>query len=191
MALGSVLSLAIMGGLGYLAAQQTVDRSLEAVLEQNLRYPVDLGGPAVDLNDADLGPEREALRNLYFQSIFNDQVFLLDPEGRLFLSELQETGQGEGDLLEPAYVQRAMRDERLTVSSVHYREPSHRPWPTALAGCTAADFPVAPRTSGPHLHRARFESRAIDHELGNLICIMGTHVAARRSAPEVFFCTRS
>ncbi len=73
MALGTLFGLVILGSPGYLAVRQTLDRSLEqrkvlahitaahleAVLEQNLRYLANFGGPALNLEDVDHAPERE------------------------------------------------------------------------------------------------------------------------------------
>lgn len=146
MALGTLLSLVILGALGYLAVRQTLNRSLEqrevlaritaahleAVLEQNLRYLANFSGPALNLEDADHDPERQALRELYFQSIFDDRVFLLDPQGLLVLSEPRELGPGKEDFSALPYFRQAMDAKRLTVSSVHYQEPGRRPTVAAI-----------------------------------------------------------
>ncbi len=147
MALGTLLSLAILGGLGYLAVRQTIERSLEerqvlaritaahleTAVQQNLQYLSTFGGPALDLGDADHAPERAALRDLYFQSIFDDGVFLLDAQGRLLLSEPQQVALGQDDFLALPSFRQAMRDNRMTVSPVHYLEPGHRPVVSAVA----------------------------------------------------------
>ncbi|MDO8751330.1 MAG: cache domain-containing protein [Dehalococcoidia bacterium] len=147
MALGALMSLFILGSLGYMAVRQTLDRSLEqrevlarvtaahleGVLEVNLRYLADFGGPAMDIEDTSDIPGREALRNLYFQSLFDDRVFLLDPQGVLLLSEPQELAPGQEDFSALPYFREARDNKRLTVSSVHYRQPGDRPVVSAVA----------------------------------------------------------
>ncbi len=143
---GSVLNFAILGTLGYLAVRQSVDRSLEErlvlskstaayleeVLEQNLRRLADFGNPDLSYNDTDSATLRTALRDLYFRSIFDDSVFLLDTKGNLIMSEPQGASRQE-DLQGLMELQQSLQEKRLTVSSVHYREPGHRPLVSAIA----------------------------------------------------------
>lgn len=147
MALGSLLSVAILGSLGYLAVRQAVDRRLEdrqvlarstaahleGVMAQNLQLLANFAGPDADLQDDDTGPERAALRDLYFRSIFDDRVFLLDAQGELLLTEPQRVAPREEDILGLPSLERAVRERRLGVSLVHYRDPGHRPVVSAIA----------------------------------------------------------
>ncbi len=146
-ALGTLLSLAILGTLGYLAVRQAVGRSLEerrvlarfaathleSVLEKNVQYLSNFSRPYFDLENGDLALERQALRDLYFQSIFDSQVYLLDPQGALLLAEPGEAGQGKEDFASMPFFQQARREGRWTISTVYYLEPGQRPVISVIA----------------------------------------------------------
>lgn len=202
MALWTFLSLAILSTLGHLATRQTVDRSLqerevlarttgahlEAVLQESLRYLVEFGGQGLDLKDGDQRPEREALRSLFFQSIFDDRVFLLDPEGRVLISEPQPGPSDPGEAAESGNepLQSVLAD-RLLVSPVRYEEPGHRPVVTATAplrdrdGRTVGWVGGSIDLTGPGLARIIAPARPGETGYVEVVDATGTVLASTRS----------
>lgn len=146
MAIGTILSLAILGSLGFLATQQAIDRSLEqrqvlarttaanleGVMEQNLRILSNFRGPLPNGEDPGQVLVRADLRDLYFQTIFDDGIYLMDVEGSLLAWEPQAAHRDQEDFLSNPEIQRAMNESRIVVSSAYHREPGKSPVVSAV-----------------------------------------------------------
>ncbi|MDP3062299.1 MAG: cache domain-containing protein [Chloroflexota bacterium] len=153
-ALGTLLMALVLGLSGYLAVKESIDRTLEErlalanmtasyvdyTLRQNLlRLEEAVLAEGVNLSDDDLAPERRALRNAYFQTIFNDQVFLTDRSGLIIWAEPQgESAQGV-NLSEYAYIRETLSTGKPVASPLFSVEPSHKP-------VAAAATPLRDRT---------------------------------------------
>ena len=100
--LSTLVMLAVFSVSSVLAVRESIDRTLnerlvlaqtaadltDHVLNQNLRYLQDVAmNPDVDIEDGNLEPERRAIRDAYFHSIFADGVYILRRDGTLIWRE--------------------------------------------------------------------------------------------------------
>jgi signal transduction histidine kinase/type II secretory pathway pseudopilin PulG len=70
------------------ALAQAAGAYLDHVLEQNLKLLENFNfAPGVDLSDNNIEPEQVALHNIYLNSLFDQEVFLTDPSGKVIVAE--------------------------------------------------------------------------------------------------------
>lgn len=108
---GMALALAAFGLASLLAVNESRDHTLDErlslaraaaghvdyVVRHNLEALDGLSlSEGFDLQDADFGPEQQALRRLFLSSVFSRGVYLTDARGRLLLAEPAGAG-GSGD----------------------------------------------------------------------------------------------
>lgn len=135
--LGTITTLCVFGVLAFLAVRDSNDRQLDGrlALAQALSAQTEhallqsLGLlqqvaflPDVNLEDGDLEPEKRALQQAYFSSIFTGGVYLLDRNGALIWREppLPEDRLPDGAPL--PHVSEALDSGKPTVTGV-YRDP--------------------------------------------------------------------
>jgi signal transduction histidine kinase len=134
--LGTVITLGAFGLSAYLAVRDSNERQLdgrlalaealsaqtEHALQQSLGLLQQVAFlPEVNLQDDDLGPEKRALEQAYFSSVFTGGVYLLDQRGDLIWREPP----ADADLVDGAalpHVVEALESGKPTVSGV-YRDP--------------------------------------------------------------------
>jgi signal transduction histidine kinase len=78
--------------------------------------------PDVDLQDGDLGPEKAALQQAYFSTIFTGGVYLLDGNGALIWREPSLAEAGLAEYSSMPHVEEALDSGKPTVSDV-YQDP--------------------------------------------------------------------
>ncbi len=205
MVLATALGLVMLGGLGAQAARESLDRSLderlvlaggtaahlENVLEQNLSYLANYGSGFLEASGVDLAPERESLRRLYFQTIFDEGVFLLDGAGRLVAAEPRRSSLiGDRPGL-PVDIVRAMGDGLMAFSSGYLAGSGQNPVVSAVvplrdrAGAVAGWVGGTIDLTGPAL--VSFIGPASLGETGyvEIVDLTGTVIASTR--PERLF----
>ncbi len=132
--------LAALGISSYLAVQHSVQRALqerlslagmvanhlEYVVQQSLRRLEDLGRvEAESLMNGNADNLREALRDVYFQTIFNEGVFITDARGQVILVEPYSRKLKDSNLASYPQVRQALESGRPVVSDVMFRVPDN------------------------------------------------------------------
>jgi signal transduction histidine kinase len=108
---------------GRLALAQALAAQTEHVLEQSLSSLQQVAFlPDVDLQDGDLGPEKAALQQAYFSTIFTGGVYLLDGNGALIWREPSLAEAGLAEYSSMPHVEEALDSGKPTVSDV-YQDP--------------------------------------------------------------------
>lgn len=140
--LSTLAMLAVFGISSVLAVRESIDRTLnerlvlaqtaadltDRVLKQNLRYLQDIAmNPDVNVEDEDLEPERRALREAYFHSIFSDGVYILDRHGNLLWMEPARPGATRESLASYPCVREALETAKPVISNIYTTTITHRP----------------------------------------------------------------
>ncbi len=145
---GALLVMAIPALTGYFAVRESTQRALEErlvlaqisaehleyILQQGIRRLEEIrvydgaGTPAQSFEEAKL-----ALRDVYFQSVFDDRVFLMDPQGQVTWTEPYISNAIGENLSDYHHVKEALASGKPVVSSVVYLQPSNRPVVSAVA----------------------------------------------------------
>ena len=140
--LSTLVMLAVFGISSVLAVRESMDRTLkerlvlaqtaadltDRVLKQNLQYLQDVAiSPELNIEDANLEPERRVLRDAYFRSIFSDGVYILDRAGNLLWMEPSRPGLARGIPASLPHVREALESGRPSISNVYTTASSHRP----------------------------------------------------------------
>jgi len=98
---------------------QTAASHLEYIIRENLARLQNIAfHRGVDLEDKDLGPEREALHNAYLHSIFTEGVFLLDRQGNLLWIEPYRPERIRANLFDIPPVRNALEGGKPIVSNL-------------------------------------------------------------------------
>lgn len=137
-ALGTLVALIAFSVPAYLAVHDSTERQLdgrlalaqalaaqtEHVLELSLSSLQQVAFlPEVDLEDTDIGPEKQALQQAYFSSIFTGGVYLLDRDGAVIWREPPLTDAGLVQYSSMPHLKQALDSGKPTVSNV-YRDPA-------------------------------------------------------------------
>ena len=140
--LSTLVMLAVFGISSVLAVKESIDRTLnerlvlaqtaadltDRVLKQNFQYLQDVAmNPDVDVHGTDLDPTRRALREVYFRSIFNDGVYILDRDGNILWSEPNRLDPSKSNLSAFPHVREALDSGRPVTSNVYTTVEGHRP----------------------------------------------------------------
>ncbi|MBI2861010.1 MAG: HAMP domain-containing protein [Chloroflexi bacterium] len=136
-----LLILAALAISGWLAVQQSSERLyqerqalahatgkyLDNILGQNLQRLESVRfARGVDIEDADLEPEKRALHSTYLGSIFDEGVFITDVQGNVLWAEPAWPRLVGSNLAEYSPVQQTLSTMRPTVSNVITLDPSGR-----------------------------------------------------------------
>lgn len=98
----------------------------DGLLQGNLTrlYDISLSG-AIDLEDGDWGPEKNALGTAYQYSIFTDGIFLLDLRGNIVYT--YPPGQMEKrNLMGIPYVRKTIEEKQAVISNIYTEESTNR-----------------------------------------------------------------
>jgi signal transduction histidine kinase len=140
--LSTLVMLAVFGISSVLAVRESIDRTLnerlvlaqtaadltDRVLKQNFQYLQDVAmNPDIDLNSSDLEPTTRALRDVYFRSIFNDGVYILDRAGNVRWSEPVRLDSAASNRYSFPHVREALESGRPVTSNVYTTVEGHRP----------------------------------------------------------------
>ena len=140
--LSTLVMLAVFGISSVLALRESTDRTLrerlvlaqtaadltDRVLKQNLQYLQDIAmNPDLNIQDTDLEPEKRALRDAYFHTIFNDGVYILDREGTVLWMEPARPDVSRESLASYPHVRQALESGRPIISNVYSTETTNRP----------------------------------------------------------------
>lgn len=135
--LGVAVTLAAFSVSAYLAVRDSRDRQLEGrlalaqalaaqtdhVLQQSLSSLQQIAFlPEVNLGDSDLGPEKRALQQAYFSTIFTGGVYLLNANGVLTWREPPRSEVGLASYIALPQVREALDTGKPTVSDI-YKDP--------------------------------------------------------------------
>lgn len=138
---GMLTVLASFGALSMIAVDQSVGRTLQErlnlaeatashldyVIKQNLDLLQGVSfGEGVDLQDADPEPERRALHNAYFHSIFGDGIYIVDVNGEILRREPQY-GAFPSSLSAYPHIREALETGKPIVSDIYTVEDTGRP----------------------------------------------------------------
>src|SRR5574341_753356 len=130
---GTVLVLAAFGLASALAVSESRDHALDErlslaqaaaghvdyVVRHNLEALDELAlAEGFDLQDADFGPEQQALRRLLLGSVFSRGVYLTDAQGRLILAEPAGASRTGDDLGSIPTIAAALTANRPNVSGL-------------------------------------------------------------------------
>ncbi|MDA8189708.1 MAG: cache domain-containing protein [Dehalococcoidales bacterium] len=139
--IGMLTVFALLGTLSALAVDESVRRTLQDRLDlaeasaQHVDYVlkqnIDLLQGAtffqgVDLEDANLDPERRALHDVYFHTIFGDGVYIVDKEGRVLWRE-PSFPDPDPALSEYPHVRKALETGKPVVSDIYVVNGTGRP----------------------------------------------------------------
>ncbi|HEX9015761.1 MAG TPA: cache domain-containing protein [Chloroflexota bacterium] len=138
----TLVMLAVFGISSVLAVNESIDRTLrerlvlaqttaeltDRVLKQNLQYLQDIAlSSDVNLDDSNMDPERRALRDAYFHSIFSDGVYLVDRSGTIIWMEPTLPDVSRRDLSSYPHIRLALDTGRPIVSNVYTATSARRP----------------------------------------------------------------
>lgn len=137
---GMLSVLVFLGVLSSTVVDQSINRTLQErlnlaemtalyldyVIKQNIDT---LQGvtftEGVNILDSDLEPERRALRNAYFHTIFSDGVYIVNTLGQTIWRE--PSPNAPADLSNYAHIKMALRNGRPTVSNIYLIDGTGRP----------------------------------------------------------------
>lgn len=140
--IGTVVVLAVFGVMGTLAVRDNVEQTLQSrltlaqaiaahldyVLQENLSTLQGVAfAPALNIEDADLEPEKRALHEASFHTVFSDGVYLLDREGKVIWGEPRPPAPIGESLLEYSHVQVAIQTGKPAVSNIYLTRTTERP----------------------------------------------------------------
>lgn len=140
--LSTLVMLVVFGISSVLAVRESIDRTLnerlvlaktaaeltDHVLNQNLRYLQDVAmNPDIDIHDEDVEPERRAVRDAYFHSIFADGVYILDVNGKVIWREPARPDGLRDEFPSYPHVKEALETGRPLISNVYQTPTTLRP----------------------------------------------------------------
>ncbi len=110
-----------------LALSRLIRNNIDNIIKDNINrlYDISLSG-AVDLNDSDFRPEKEAMKTAYRYSIFTDGIFLLDNGGNILLTYPARMNDVSLNILSIEPVNRMLSLGKPVVSNIYTIEPSMR-----------------------------------------------------------------
>jgi signal transduction histidine kinase len=110
-----------------LALSRLTRNNVDNIIEDNINrlYDISISG-AVDLDDGDFGPEREAVKAAYRYSIFTDGIFLLDNGGNILLNYPERMRDASLNVLSIEPVSRMLAVGKPVVSNIYTVEPSKK-----------------------------------------------------------------
>jgi len=110
-----------------LALSRVTRNNVDNIIQDNINrlYDISMSG-AVDLEDGNLAPEREAVRAAYRYSIFTDGIFLLDKGGNVILNYPERMRDASLNVLSIEPIRRMLAVGRPVVSNIYTIEPSKK-----------------------------------------------------------------
>ncbi len=110
-----------------LALSRLTRNNLDNIIKDNISrlYDISISG-AVDLNDGDFGPEKEAVKAAYRYSIFTDGIFLLDNGGNVLLNYPERMRDASLNVLSIEPVSRMLALGKPVVSNIYTVEPTKK-----------------------------------------------------------------
>lgn len=145
--LNTLAAVAVLGISSFLAVRESIDRALgerlllaqstaahlERTMEQSLRRLGEVAyAPGLDLEDGDLEPEKRALHEVYFQTLFKEDVFITNREGIVLWSEPFNPRWVGFDASRYSHVKESLATGRAVISSMLYQIPSGKPMVAAV-----------------------------------------------------------
>ncbi len=113
-----------------LALSRLTRNNIDNIIKDNISrlYDISISG-AVDLNDGDFGPEKEAVKAAYRYSIFTDGIFLLDNGGNILLNYPERMRDSSLNVLSIEPVSRMLALGKPVVSNIYTVEPTKKKGP--------------------------------------------------------------
>ncbi len=110
-----------------LALSRLTRNNVDNIIQDNINrlYDISISG-AVDLDDGNFGPEREALKTAYRYSIFTDGIFLLDNGGNILLNYPERMQEVSLNVLSIEPISRMLAVGKPVVSNIYTVEPSKK-----------------------------------------------------------------
>jgi signal transduction histidine kinase len=110
-----------------LALSRLTRNNADNIITENISrlYDISISG-AVDLDDGDFGPEKEAVKAAYRYSIFTDGIFLLDNGGNILLNYPARMRETALNILSIEPVGRMLALGKPVVSNIYTLEPSKK-----------------------------------------------------------------
>lgn len=110
-----------------LALSRLTRNNVDNIIRDNINrlYDISISG-AIDLDDGDWGPEREAIKAAYHYSIFTDGIFLLDNGGNVLLNYPARMRDASLNILSIEPVRRMLALGKPVVSNIYTMEPSKK-----------------------------------------------------------------
>jgi signal transduction histidine kinase len=110
-----------------LALSRLTRNNADSIIRENISrlYDISISG-AVDLDDDDFGPEKEAVKAAYRYSIFTDGIFLLDNGGNILLNYPERMRETSLNILSIEPVSRMIALGKPVVSNIYTLEPSKK-----------------------------------------------------------------
>jgi signal transduction histidine kinase len=110
-----------------LSLSRLTRNNVDNIIKDNISrlYDISISG-AVDLNDGDFGPEKEAVKAAYRYSIFTDGIFLLDNGGNIILNYPERMRDVSLNILSIEPVSRMLALGKPVVSNIYTVEPSKK-----------------------------------------------------------------
>lgn len=110
-----------------LALSRVIRNNVDNIIKENINrlYDISISG-AVDLEDGDFRPEKEALKNAYRYSIFTEGIFLLDNGGNILISYPERISELSLNVLSIEPVSRMLTLGKPVVSNIYIVEPSRK-----------------------------------------------------------------
>ncbi len=110
-----------------LVMSRLIRNNVDNIIKDNINrlYDISLSG-AVDLDDGDLGPEREAVKTAYRYSIFTDGIFLVDKGGTILLNYPERIKETSLNVMSIEPVNRMLSLGKPVVSNVYTVEPTKK-----------------------------------------------------------------
>ncbi|MGE5173248.1 MAG: HAMP domain-containing protein [Betaproteobacteria bacterium] len=110
-----------------LALSRLTRNNVDNIIKDNISrlYDISISG-AVDLDDGNFGPEKEAVKAAYRYSIFTDGIFLLDNGGNVLLNYPERMRETSLNILSIEPVSRMLALGKPVVSNIYTLEPSKK-----------------------------------------------------------------
>jgi signal transduction histidine kinase len=110
-----------------LALSRITRNNVDNIIKDNISRLYDISNSgAVDLDDGDMRPEKEAVKAAYRYSIFTDGIFLLDNGGNILLNYPERMRDASLNLLSIEPVSRMLSLGKPVVSNLYTVEPSKK-----------------------------------------------------------------
>ena len=110
-----------------LALSRITRNNVDNIIKDNISRLYDISNSgAVDLNDGDMRPEKEAVKAAYRYSIFTDGIFLLDKGGTILLNYPERMRDASLNVLGIEPVSRMLSLGKPVVSNLYTVEPSKK-----------------------------------------------------------------
>jgi signal transduction histidine kinase len=110
-----------------LALSRITRNNVDNIIKDNISRLYDISNSgAVDLDDGDMRPEKEAVKAAYRYSIFTDGIFLLDNRGNILLNYPERMRDASLNVLSIEPVSRMLSLGKPVVSNLYTVEPSKK-----------------------------------------------------------------